>query len=480
MTPKVLPLGDRGLDLVLSGGLRWVERVAGVAGASILVRGPAGSGKTLMGVTLARALARQLGGPVAYGCVELLPTELEAQVRSLFPADGDLVVRHSPFDAEVSSGAVSILASLLELGGDPDQLGEALDRMWADVGALGVTPKVVVIDSLIEGYGIGSNVSREFADAICKLTARWGVALILLEECGSTKASPWAYAVDTVIELETEGDEGAAKTPERWLRVPKHRFGPSDIGPHRFVIQSGIGIAAYPRASTWLEPWATPLVDLPNHGPAPQLSRKVRNGRDLTFKGPNIAVFGSESSSVLRLARSLKPTVPAKESQLIWYDFQSPLSATPTRSGSVLRVGLGHPYLTAEHLLSRMLDRELFGEAVSHIIISDVRTIRSANNTNSLRNALATFCSLTRSWRIPSLLVETAPMRFGAWHHLSGDPRSRVVEAGITEPDVVHFSDDVVEVITDDWNGGGLLQVRVTNPTAGTLTVIQASEFGPL
>jgi KaiC/GvpD/RAD55 family RecA-like ATPase len=473
VTQRVLTLGDRGLDLVLSGGVRWVERVATVAGASILVRGPAGSGKTLVGVSLARSLARQLNGPVAYGCVELLPSELDAQVQSLFPGSDGPAVRYAPFNSEPAPGADVLLVSLLELDGNPDRLGDALDAMWGEIEALDLRPRVVVIDSLIDGYGIGSNVSREFADAICKLTARWGIALILLEECATAKASPWVYAVDTVIELGLEGDEGAG-SPERWLRVPKHRFGPSDIGPHRFVIESGIGVTVFPRTSVWLEPWAAPLVGLVSRGPAPRLVRSNNGVPALTIKGPIVAIHGSETSALLRLARSLKPEGPPSVSRSLWYDFQSPLSSDPVRDGATLRVGLSHPYLSAERLLSRMLEKSLFDEPVASVLISDVRTIRSARNTDALRSALSTFCTLMRAHGVPVLMIETAPFRFA----VRGN--SFVSQPGLAEPDIVHFSDVAIEVVTDDWNEGRLSQVRVTDLKDGSLNVLQSHQTVPL
>lgn len=478
MTQEILSLGDRGLDLVLSGGLRWVRRVAEVAGASILVRGPAGSGKTLVGVTLARALARQLQGPVAYGCVELLPTELEAQVRSLFPASDGPVVRYSPFDKTSAANTDSLLVSLLELEGNPDRLGEALDGMWSAIEALGARPRVLVIDSLIDGYGIGSNVSREFADAICKLTARWGIALILLEECDPAKTSPWVYAVDTVVESGAGGDEGAGSS-ERWLRVPKHRFGPSDVGPHRFVLQTGVGVTVFPRPNVWLESWAKTLIGLPSLGSTPKFVRQAGGITRLTVPGPVVAVHGSEASAVMRLADSLVSDLPPMVTRTLWYDFQSPLSFQPIRTGTTLRIGLSHPYLTAERLLARALDPDLFDEPIAGILLSDVRAIRSTRNTTLLRSALATFCLLMRSSGIPVVLVETSPTRFGAWQDRTSEKRTYVSQPGLEEPDIVQLADVAVEVVTDDWTGD-LLQLRVTDTTTDTLRILTPADVGPL
>ena len=81
MSDLLLSTSIPGLDLVLGGGLRLLERLpqAGVSG-SLLLRGTPGAGKSLLGMQIAVAVADALGGDVACGCVEILPVELDAQL----------------------------------------------------------------------------------------------------------------------------------------------------------------------------------------------------------------------------------------------------------------------------------------------------------------------------------------------------------------------------------------------------------------
>ncbi|HLM43036.1 MAG TPA: hypothetical protein VK458_04165, partial [Myxococcaceae bacterium] len=75
-----------GLDLALGGGIWTVHRMPETnPSATLLIRGLPGSGKTAFGTLLAGALGRALEGDVAYGCVELLPVELQAQHENLRP-----------------------------------------------------------------------------------------------------------------------------------------------------------------------------------------------------------------------------------------------------------------------------------------------------------------------------------------------------------------------------------------------------------
>ena len=60
-----------------------------------------------------------------------------------------------------------------------------------------LAPRVVVIDSLAEGYGLGTTVSRRLADALAKFAADEGVILILVEEVLGHVARPGEYPIRT-------------------------------------------------------------------------------------------------------------------------------------------------------------------------------------------------------------------------------------------------------------------------------------------
>jgi hypothetical protein len=70
------------LDVLFGGGWRLVARLPGLASATVVVRGGSGAGKTLVGLQVAIELASALDGDIAVACVEILPTEYAAQIRS--------------------------------------------------------------------------------------------------------------------------------------------------------------------------------------------------------------------------------------------------------------------------------------------------------------------------------------------------------------------------------------------------------------
>ena len=61
---RTVPTGDLGLDVLLGGGWRLVERLPGLESATVLLRGGPGTGKTLLSVDVALALAGALNGDV--------------------------------------------------------------------------------------------------------------------------------------------------------------------------------------------------------------------------------------------------------------------------------------------------------------------------------------------------------------------------------------------------------------------------------
>ena len=64
------------------GGWCLVERLPGKESATVLLRGGPGTGKTLLAVDVALALAGAPTGDVLVACVELLPSEFVAQIQT--------------------------------------------------------------------------------------------------------------------------------------------------------------------------------------------------------------------------------------------------------------------------------------------------------------------------------------------------------------------------------------------------------------
>jgi DNA polymerase III delta prime subunit len=129
-----LSLNDRGLDLILGGGLTWIERVPGKASTTILLRGEAGTGKTLSALHIARSLAMALNGDIAWTGVEILPAEVAAQHTSLWPNDTTFSVVHR--GTTESSVRRAIHARLLGPLEDAAQLGDALHHNGQPVEAV--------------------------------------------------------------------------------------------------------------------------------------------------------------------------------------------------------------------------------------------------------------------------------------------------------------------------------------------------------
>ncbi|MEZ4409659.1 MAG: ATPase domain-containing protein [Polyangiales bacterium] len=250
---ETLSTGIAGLDLVLDGGLRGLRRLGdNVHSGVLLVRGGPGSGKTILGAHLAAALAIPGGLDIVWCCLELLPTELEAQLSS-FTKTKDVQLH---FAARAPEGSVRHPAGYVEMAavpfgeGDHPEFIRQLEAMLDRAQAMRLSPRVLVIDSLSDGYGVGSHFDRFDADAVCKLAAARGIFVVLLEETSQPGPSPWSFAADTVLELATRTPTRPDFRHDRALWVTKHRFAMSDSGPHPLRYESG-AVALDPRIEAW-------------------------------------------------------------------------------------------------------------------------------------------------------------------------------------------------------------------------------------
>ncbi len=234
--------GIVGLDLALGGGFRFVRRsYAGDRESSILlVRGGPGVGKSVLAEDLALRLATVVEGDALYFCVEVLPSEILAQRMGFDDFDPARVVdlsRKGHRDPSITKPSLilGMLDAPLDDAGVPD-VGASLLDLHRMAAARGYAPKVVVVDSLSEGYGLGASVSRTVVDGLCKLAVEQGWVLILVEETPTDAPTPWTFAVDTVLSLRLTAAEGGAQS-RRELLVTKHRFGGCEPGPHGLLIE---------------------------------------------------------------------------------------------------------------------------------------------------------------------------------------------------------------------------------------------------
>lgn len=480
---ECVSLGDRGIDLVLGGGLRRVRRTEDKYASVLLVRGPGGSGKTLVGFHAACELSKVFRGPIAYACIELLPTELEAQVRAWRTDLPQLQIRHRESTDAVNSAADAIVveASVIDVAEGPDSLGVGLEHFVERLAREGRPPGVLVIDSLIDGYRIGSSASREFVDSVCKLAALWGIALVLLEECAPGAPSPWIFAADTVLELgpPTEGiDTANTSASERRLWVAKHRFGPSDAGPHHFLLEPGMPPQVLPRPSAWLESWTKTLLPanlgVPEnprrHDPDTKLEIPVGSKAEAPPLGLVVAVFGSESAVLHRIARQV-PHRDGARSETLDVSFSVPLGENGPRGARPV-LGVAHPYLSAHRFVRLVLDA-LRTRQVRRIVIADLRAVRSCANSDELRRAVGVICLLARRMGIAVAMVESTATRMQSVVRPDGQI-TQTHSPGAEVPLCVDFAELSIEV---SYRSPQEPRVLVTDLRTGRAEAMPPSRF---
>lgn len=477
---EVVSLHDRGLDLVLGGGLRKVPRVDGRHGTVLLVRGAAGTGKTLVGFHAARSLAEAYQGVIAYACIELLPTELEAQLCSWLDDPMAVVVRHpgSASSRKTTGHQQVIEASLFEVGEEPMALGAGIERFVSRLQREGRAPGVLVIDSLIEGYGIGSSASREFVDAVCKLAAAWGIGVVLLEESEPGRPSPWTFAVDTVLELSlTQGDGDRERAFDRMLTVPKHRFGPSDAGPHRLAIEPGLPLRLDPRPGAWLAAWTTTLPagveESPKRDEGEGRIRVATASRDDAWVGLVVAVFGPLPKAIFELALGLRTQREQRDglNRSLLVSFTRPLGNLLEDEGQTT-LGVAHPYLSPHRLVRTVLDTVQSRPHLQRLILADLRALRSFVDEDSLRRAVGVLCLLARRRGLAVVLVESTAGRHSvSW--VPGHAPMAFPAPGVAAARCVDFADLAVEVTS----AGGPYpnECRVTNLHSGRTEDVKQS-----
>lgn len=455
-----IPVDVDGLNLLLGGGVPVIKRAQDLeASASILVRGPPGSGKTILGLQLAGSIARYLRADVAYGCVEILPSEIAAQHRSL----GREAIREQVLTAPFSAASVTpdgcrIFAGILDIGSSGEEtsrIDAAIVGLLEEVGRCGGRPRVVVIDSLSDGYRLGASAPRELADAMCKMAASRGAILILLEEIASSGPTVWSFAVDIAIQLsvgEGEPSPGAPGTLERRLAVTKNRFGPSQIGVNHFAILSGEGVRVFPTSRAYLSQWAPNVV-------LPQWENRVLPPPSWTvldipedwalFHECVTTVYGAEPEIIYRLASRIGSkqldNQPCRGVDVI-LDFSiADVNAAPTTPSPAIIVRCGNQFSSGDRLLAdavRALESaRLNNEPVRRVVIGDFQAIQTFWSADAIRRAISVFIAVLRRTKIPAILYET----------VSANPSAPVTAAGAAhgrfdKPPSAHLADVLFEL----------------------------------
>lgn len=393
-----------GLDLVIDGGLRTVKKLGDSRESTlVLVRGAAGTGKTIFGSQLALDAAAERDGDVVYCCLELLPSELRAQLTGidflgrrlevLFP--GELPTTNAPrVFASVVDGATAT---------NTTDLGNGLVSSLRAAKALGLVPKVLVVDSLSDGYGLGSSVKREVADSFSKFAAEQGLIILLIEEVFEGRDSLWPFVVDVAFELSHRGEASTSAGEWRSLIVSKSRFGGSQVGPHGFLfLQSGVVIT--PRTTAYQTTWAEHC--LPRH----DFDKKTR------FRIASASLpRASEVTLVVGRPPSLVENVVARMCdglETLRIDL-----ARFNRTAEVVSLGLdmGPEALLA---LARNMITAKLGKA-QVLIVGDVDALVEHHDPRSMRRALASMISIAHGAGLAVLLYESSDDITAKSHHFA-------------------------------------------------------------
>jgi KaiC/GvpD/RAD55 family RecA-like ATPase len=439
-----LSVDIEGLDLVLGGGVPVVQRHKSFAGesATLVGRGPPGSGKTVFGTNLATSLARTLVVDVAYACVELLPSELAAQHGGLRPGVHGRVVE-PPFPREVPSGAAGrIYAGMLDLGAPRDEqahLMPAIDELLAAVVQAGGKPGVIVVDSLSDGYHLGRSAPRRLADELCKMAAERGMILILLEETTDAEPSAWNFAADMVIELDIgslPSPDEAGDVLDRRARFTKSRLGSFEPGPHRLDISPASGVRVYPNQAAYLRPWAVSTL-LPQWKPAPwkwglisRLDNQEAVGVLLgwSFNRCVTLVFGPYVREVAWVAAVTGQTSFPKIDVLLSFGIEPEVADNHVHRDEALRVVPLGTLFAYDQTIARALgslSRIWRDEgSIGRVFLGDLARISKAWSSERVRQTLGTLIYFLRRAGIPIILVETG-------QQVSESPFVAVADVGV-------------------------------------------------
>lgn len=467
---RVVPTGDLGLDVLLGGGWRLVKRFEDLESATVVVRGGSGAGKTLVGIQVALELAKALGGDVVVGCVEILPTEYIAQLQSARPSyEGDRVAM-LPQRAGSEASPRIYVGLLTELDPARPDLVDSLDKLDEVAIAAGAKPKVFVIDSLIEGYGIGSSAPRIDVDDVLRFAARYGYGLVLCEEVGNETPSPWVFAADTVLQLGVDSrDRG------RWIEVRKHRFGPSATGRHDLELKGASGPEVFPAMDAWLPSWVPRVL--------------LGHGWRLNPQRFQPAVFGWSSSPDLDGALFLinadagGPAGPAAatlfrvrggfaESNVSFVLWLDPLSHVPDHWKRGEQRGISVPVaLGPVRAIRRMVEgfAAVCGggrPANDRVLVGDLAQVLSLSDAEAWVDAVRRFATLVAvtGWAVPVIAYDSRSERRGVareqllayadtvvalspWDSSTGRVATQILHRGMWR--VAHLTIPSTDVIVD-------------------------------
>lgn len=404
--------GDSGFDLVLgNSGLRVVRRLEEEKSSCIvLVRGAPGTGKTAMAIHLALVAARARKVAVGYACVEILPGEIEAQCEALWPKRN---IAFGLSKVPLAAEQEVLVARLIDVQETKVPLDKQLDEL-AEKTALGAAP-VLVIDSLLRGSALGSQAEREVIDSLCKYAVDVGAVLFLVEEAVD-EISPWAWSVDTVIDLHRASPE--ERTTERSMSIAKHRFAPCDPGPHRWAIVDQ-GVSVYPRPATYVQNWVVPKFR--RSGPSAKWVLQVRGEPkhlpEEAFGDDSCCLVMSTSPGYTRSAALALEKLPEHTTSLLIElrgsngSFRDEIQHTSAKQANRFSLIVDSQFRAIEYDLSKIWRTLEQHESIQQVVIGDLVHWRSEDVSQDTLAAWSSLMVALMRTGISVVMYQTIPQQ---------------------------------------------------------------------
>jgi circadian clock protein KaiC len=296
------PTGISGLDEVTGGGLPQ--------GRSTLICGPAGCGKTLLGLEFLVRGITQFDEPGVFVAFEESADDLIANVASMgfdlaqFEADEQLVIDH------VSAGS-----------GEMEETGDwALDGLFLRLGTAidAVGAKRVVIDTIETLFGAVSNtaVLRSELQRLFLWLKERGVTSLVTGERGEgtlTRHGIEEYVSDCVIVLDHRVNEQAST---RRLRILKYRGSLHGTNEYPFLISES-GLSVLPITSLGLRHSVS--AERVSTGVA-RLDAMLGDGG--FFKGSTVLVSGTAGTGKSTLAAQFGDAACRRGERVMYFAFE--------------------------------------------------------------------------------------------------------------------------------------------------------------
>jgi len=436
MGARAVSVDIAGLNLLLGGGVFVLRRKKELEeSTSVLFRGPPGSGKTVFGLQLAGSLARSFQADVAYGCVEILPTELAAQHAGIL-REG---VRERVVIAEVGedeeagarfpqqgepSAECRIFAATLDIGErgeEQERILPAVESVLDEIEQAGGRVRVLVLDSLSDGYNLGSQAPRILADEICKTAAMRGMVVILLEETVEEKPSAWSFATDVVMELRAGvGQEEAGQQTERMVRVAKNRFGPSDPGRHPFVVLPRGGIRVYPEPWVYTLPWAYDILSRGLNITIPDTHQSTNDWYSLnprpegfpSLRDSIVGVAAHDPSAAYLGALAIGHTVTVGVDIVL--EFGQPTRPETRYGGSqneTLYIDCSNAYIHGSVIIADTIARlfEVGDRRTRRVLIGYLSSLKLFRHADEIMQSLIVLTTILRKIHVPTIFYTTIP-----------------------------------------------------------------------